>query len=93
MPGFLKSTLNFHVCAQSCLTLCGSMDYSPPDSSVHGILQTRIVEHVSFPFPGDLPDPEMEPESLVSPALVGRFFTVSDNWEALSSYRGTTNIC
>ena len=25
--------------------------------------------------PGDLPDPEIEPESLMSPALAGRFFT------------------
>ena len=28
-----------------------------------------------FPSPGDLPDPGIEPESLVSPALAGRFFT------------------
>ena len=26
--------------AHSCLTLCDPMDYSPPGSSVHGILQT-----------------------------------------------------
>ena len=29
---------------QSCPTLYESMDYSPPDSSVHGILQGRILE-------------------------------------------------
>ena len=28
---------------QSRPTLCDPMDYSPPDSSVHGILQTRIM--------------------------------------------------
>ena len=28
-----------------------------------------------FPPPGDLPDPGIEPVSLVSPALAGRFFT------------------
>ena len=28
-----------------------------------------------FPSPGDLPDPGIEPESLVSPALAGGFFT------------------
>ena len=27
-----------------------------------------------YPPPGDLPDPGIEPESLASPALVGRFF-------------------
>ena len=29
---------------QSCLTLCNPMDCSPPGFSVHGILQTRILE-------------------------------------------------
>ena len=32
-------------------------DCSLPDSSVHGILQARILEWVSIPPPGDLPDP------------------------------------
>ena len=35
-----------------------------------------------FPTPRDLPDPGMEPSSLASPALAGRFFTTSANWEA-----------
>ena len=30
--------------AQSCATLCDPMDCSPPGSSVHGILQGRILE-------------------------------------------------
>ena len=35
----------------SCfLTLCSSMDYSPPGSSVHGILQGRILERVAISF-------------------------------------------
>ena len=34
--------------AQSCLTLCNLMDYSPPVSS--GILQARILEWVATPF-------------------------------------------
>ena len=34
--------------AQSCLTLCDPMDYSPPGSSVHGILQARILEWVAI---------------------------------------------
>jgi len=33
---------------QSCLTLCGPMDHSPPGSSVHGILQERILEWVAM---------------------------------------------
>ena len=35
---------------QSCPTLCNSLDYSPPGSSVHGILQARILEWVAIPF-------------------------------------------
>ena len=39
------------VCAkslQSCLTLCNRMDYSPPGSSAHGILQARTPEWVAI---------------------------------------------
>ena len=34
------------------------------------------------PPPGDLPNPGIEPESLMFPALAGRFFTTSATWEA-----------
>ena len=36
--------------AQLCLTLCDCMGYSPPGSSVHGLLQARILEWVAGPF-------------------------------------------
>ena len=36
--------------AQSCPTVCDSVDRSPPGSSVHGILQARILEWVAIPF-------------------------------------------
>ena len=36
-------------CAQSCPTLCHPMDCSPPGSSVHGILQARILEWAAMP--------------------------------------------
>ena len=35
---------------QSCLTLWDPLDYSPPGSSVHGILQPRMLEWVAIPF-------------------------------------------
>ena len=38
-----------------------------------------------LPTPGDLPDPVIEPQSLVSPSLAGRFFTASATWEALDN--------
>ena len=36
--------------AQSCLTLCNPMDCSLSGSSVHGILQTRVLEWVTISF-------------------------------------------
>ena len=39
-----------YMCAQSCLTLCDSMDCSLPWSTVHGVLQARILEWVALPF-------------------------------------------
>ena len=36
--------------AQSYLILCDPIDYSPPASSVHGILQKRIWAWVAMPF-------------------------------------------
>ena len=45
---------------------CNPMDYSPPGSSVHGILQARILERVAIPSPGNIPDPGIK---LRSPAL------------------------
>ena len=47
--------------AQSCMTLCDSMDCIPPDTSAHGIFHARILEWVPFPPPGNLPDPGIEP--------------------------------
>ena len=53
----------FEMClvAQSCLTLCDPVDYSLPGSSVHGIVQVRILEWFAFPSPGDLLNPGIEP--------------------------------
>ena len=58
----------------SCVLLFATpMDCSPPDSSVPGILQARILEWVSYSPPGDLPDSGIKP---ASPALAGGFFTI-----------------
>ena len=51
---------------QSCLTFCDPMHCSMPGSSVHGILQARILEWVAIPFSRDLPNPAIKPRS---PAL------------------------
>ena len=51
---------------QSCLTLLDPMDCSLPGSSVHGILQARILEWVAIPISRRTPNPGIEPGS---PAL------------------------
>ena len=59
--------------AQSCLTVCNPMDCSPPGSSVHGILQTRILEWVAIPFSRGCS--WLRSRTLFS-CIVGRFFTI-----------------
>ena len=63
---------------QSCPTLCDPMDCIPPDSSVHGILQARILEWVAISFsrgsfrPGIEPrSPVLQPDSLPSESHQG----------------------
>ena len=46
----LRQTYKHAKLLQSCPTLCDPMDCSLPGSSVHGILQARILEWVAIPF-------------------------------------------
>ena len=62
---------------QSCPTLCDPVDHSPSGSTVHGFSRQEYWSGLPLPPPGDLPDPGIEPKSLMSPALAGRFFTTS----------------
>ena len=76
--GILSAALSHsfcHLVAKLCWTLCSSMDCGLPGSSVHRILQARILEWVTIPFSRDLPDPGIELASTTSQALAGRFFT------------------
>ena len=52
------------------------MDCSLPGSSVHGILQARILEWLAISYSVDLPNPGIEPPSLAFPA--GGFFTTAN---------------
>ena len=51
---------------QSCPIPCDTVDCSPPVSSVHGVLQTRILEWGAIPFSRDHPNPGIK---LGSPVL------------------------
>ena len=61
--------------AQLCLTLCDPLDCSPPGSSVHGILQARILEWVARPSSRGSSQPK--DGTLVSfvSCIAGGFFT------------------
>ena len=61
------------------------MDCGLPEFFIHGILQAWITEWVSMPSSRDIPKPGNKPRSLVSPALIGRFFTTSATREAWSN--------
>ena len=74
---FLKAVM-WDVCVLSHFShvqLC-----SPPGSSVHGVLQARVLEaSCHFLLQGVFPTQGWKP---TSPALAGRFFTTSATWEA-----------
>ena len=77
-----KKVFHLTLVFQVASVVCDPMDCSLPGSSVYGILQQRTVEWVAFPSPGDLPNPGIEPRSLMFPALSGGSFTTTATWEA-----------
>ena len=68
---------------QLCQTLCDLMDCSPPGLlCLWDSLDKNTGVGCSAILWGDLPDPRIEPVSLMSPALACGFFTTSATWEA-----------
>ena len=61
---------------QLCPTLCDLMHYSPPASSVHGILQARILEWVAISFSGGSSRLRDGAQVSASPALAGGSCTI-----------------
>ena len=59
--------------AQLCPTFCDPTDYSPPGSSVHGILQARILEWVAMPFSRGSIQPR---DGTQVSRIAGRFFII-----------------
>ena len=88
LPCWFSSWLDTFLCMhakllQSCPTLCDPMDSG---SSVHGILQVRILEWVAMPSSrGSLQPRDRTLGLLYLPALASRFFTTSNTWEAYFS--------
>ena len=80
-----SSWVSLKIVAQSCPTLCDPMDGSPPGSSVHGILQAKILEWVAIPFSRGSSQPR--DRTWVS-CITVRFFTLWDTREAPSLKTG-----
>ena len=71
-----KSSLNFLMLClviQSCPTLCDPMDCSLPGSSVHGVLQARILEWVAMPSSRGSSQPK---DWTQVSCIKGRFFII-----------------
>ena len=69
---------SFYFCVLShfsCVCLCGPMDCSPPGSSVHGIVQARILESVAMLSSGTPYRPEDQTHVSGGSCTAGRFFT------------------
>ena len=64
--------------AQSWLTLCDPMDCGLPGSSVHGILQARMLEWVDISFSISFWPRDWTQDSYIA----GRFFTIWATREA-----------
>ena len=96
LPTFMKNS-RLRLCVfrdgvQNCVCVCVCvLSHSVMSNSVqsYGLYPARLfcpwdspgMELPCLP-PGDLPDPGIEPVSLMSPTLGGRFFTSSTTWEA-----------
>ena len=82
MLKILKECVCVCVYAQ-CLILCNLLDCSPPGSSIHGILQAKILEWVAISYSGGLSNPGIEPRSLVCVSWIGRQILYHcTTWEA-----------
>ena len=71
-----KSCFSLDLCVlvtQSCPVFCGPMDCSPPGSSVHGMLQGRILEWAAIPFSRGSSQPRHQ---IHLSCIAGRFLTI-----------------
>ena len=75
---------------QLCLTLCNHMDCSPSGSSVHRILQERILEWVAIPFSRGSSQPR---DRTWFSCIIGRFFTVWVTREIDKLYQIVSETC
>ena len=77
---------------QSCSTLCEPMDCSPPDSSVHGISQARILEGVAMPSSRGSSQPRNRTRISCSSCIAGGFFTTEPPEKLVKQDQESPNI-
>ena len=70
---------------QLCFALCNPMDGSPPGSSVHGILQARILEWVAMPFSRRSSQPRGQTHVFATPwsAAHQASLSITNSWSLL----------
>ena len=73
---------------QSCPTLCDAMDCCLTDSSVHGILQAKILEWVAMPSSRVSSQPRDWSHVSCISCIAGRFFTHWSTWEISIAVEG-----
>ena len=79
--------MNMHTYVLSHVQLFATaMDYSPPVSSVHGTSQKKTEVGYHFPFPGNLPNPGIEPTSLLH--WQADFFYHCATWASIELHKG-----
>ena len=75
---------NWFLC--QCLALCDPIDCSPPDSSVHGILQIRILEWVAISSSRGSSQPRNRTWVSWVSCFAGRFFTTQPSTDCLQIF-------
>ena len=78
-------TLSCFSCVQLFATLWTVAHQAPLSM---GLPMQKYWSGLPFPTPGDIPDLEIKPKSLASPALAGGFFTTDATWKALHNFGG-----
>ena len=74
----LECVLSHFICIQLSVTIWRVAHPAPLSM---GFSRQEYCSGLSCPPPGDLPDPEVKPTSLIPPALASRFFTTSTTWK------------
>ena len=87
-----------YVCVCVCESLSRVQPFATPWAVAHqaplsmGFSRQGYWSGLPFPPPGDLPEPEIEPQSLASPALAGGIFTAAPPGKTKDSTGNYKNI-